>query len=161
YEIRIPADKQLPPVIGRLQSYQIHKGDTLLDVARDSGLGFQEMKDANRTVDEWVPPPDLDVVVPTQRIVPRSRYRGLVLNVPERRLYLFPKSTKPGERVTVHSWAVSIGVDEAQSPLGQFSIRAKDKNPTWGVPDSIYKIMDEPRHVVPPGPDNPLGKYRL
>ena len=30
------------------------------------------------------------------------------------------------------------------------------------MPDSIYKKMDPPRRrVVPPGPDNPMGEYRI
>jgi L,D-transpeptidase ErfK/SrfK len=161
-QVEIPKPKARPPVIGRMQSYRIRKGDTLLDVAREAGLGYHELQDANPAVDQWVPARDADVVVPTRWILPQSGYRGIVVNVPEMRLYLFPKGARPGQRVAVRTWPVSVGVEEAQSPVGRFAIRAKDKNPTWGVPESIYKIMEAPRRrVVPPGPDNPLGKYRL
>lgn len=43
----------------------------------------------------------------------------------------------------------------------QFRVKSKDENPTWVVPDSIYRKMEEPKRVVPPGPDNPLGDYRI
>ena len=158
----VPRRGQLPGVVGRMQRHRIQAKETLLDVARDAGLGFNEVQDANRGVDEWIPPAGLEVAVPTQWIVPRSGYRGLVVNIPEMRLYLFPLNTTPGTVVTVRTWAIGIGTGETPSPVGRFHITAKDKHPTWYVPDSIYRTMDPPkRHVVPPGPDNPLGDYRM
>lgn len=145
-----------------MQRHRIKPKETLLDVARDAGLGFNEVQDANRGVDEWIPPAGLEVVVPTRWIVPRSSYRGLVVNIPEMRLYFFPLKTTPGAVVTVRTWAIGIGTDQTPSPVGQFHITSKDKHPTWYVPDSIYRRMDRPKqHVVPPGPDNPLGDYRI
>jgi L,D-transpeptidase ErfK/SrfK len=145
-----------------MQQHRIEPKETLLDVARDAGLGFNAVQDANRGTDEWIPPQGLEVAVPTQWIVPRSNYRGLVVNIPEMRLYLFPPKTTPGSVVTVRTWAIGIGTDATPSPVGQFQITAKDKHPTWYVPDSIYRTMDRPkRHVMGPGPDNPLGDYRM
>jgi L,D-transpeptidase ErfK/SrfK len=160
FETRVPKPSELPPVVGRLQTYQIVHKDTLLDVARNAGLGFNEVKDANRGVDEWIPPEGAHVLVPTSWILPRTRQRGLVINVPEMRLYMFPQKTKPGQTVRVHTWAVAIGDDSTPTPNGSFTIRSKDKNPTWYVPDSIPR-SERPRRVVPPGPDNPMGEYRI
>lgn len=161
-QMQVPASGKLPAVVGRMQSHRVQPKETLLDVARNAGLGFNEVESANRDVDEWVPPRGHEVAVPTEWIVPRSGYRGLVINIPEMRLYLFPKSTKAGEVVTVKTYAIGIGTEETPSPAGTFHVTAKDKNPTWNVPDSIYRKMDPPkRRVVPPGPDNPLGGYRM
>ena len=161
-QVQIPRRGQLPGVVGRMQRHRIEEKETLLDVARDAGLGFNEVKGANRSVDEWIPPVGLDVAVPTQWIVPTSRYRGVVVNIAEMRLYLFPQQTTRGEVVTVRTWAVGIGTDETPSPIGPFRITAKERNPTWYVPDSIYRTMEPPkRRAVPPGPDNPLGEYRM
>lgn len=158
----VPRRGQLPGVVGRMQQHRIQAKETLLDVARDAGLGFNAVQDANRGADEWIPPQGLEVAVPTHWIVPRSSYRGLVVNIPEMRLYLFPAKTTPGTVVTVRTWAIGIGTDATPSPVGQFHITAKDKHPTWYVPDSIYRTMDPPkRHVMGPGPDNPLGDYRM
>ena len=160
--MRVPKQGEPPEVLGQMQSHTIAPKETLLDVARNAGLGFNEVKDANREVDEWVPPAGVEVAVPTQWIPPRSSYRGVVINIPEMRLYLFPEKSKPGEEVTVHTWAIGIGTDDTPSPVGAFRITAKDKDPTWYVPDSIYQKMDPPkRRVVAPGPDNPLGAYRM
>jgi L,D-transpeptidase ErfK/SrfK len=158
---RVPSAGELPGLIGRVQHHRVAPRETLLDVARDSGLGFRELHDANPGVDEWVPPPQTDVLVPSRWILPRSRYRGLVINVPEMRLYMFPTDTRPGEQVSLLTWPVGIGVEEAPSPEGTFTVRSKDANPTWIVPASILRTMDKPQRVVPPGPENPLGAYRI
>jgi len=159
--VRVPAPGDQPPVVGELQRYRIVPKDTLLDVARNAGLGFREVKDANRSVDEWIPPAGLEVVVPTRWILPRTHQRGIVVNVPEMRMYVFPPRPKPGAAITVRTWAVAIGDDESPTPVGPFTITSKDKNPTWYVPDSIYRKMERKRRVVPPGPDNPMGAYRI
>lgn len=160
--VRVPGPGDLPPLVGRVQHYRIVQKDTLLDVARNAGLGFQEVKDANREVDEWIPPAGLDVVVPTEWILPRAPQRLIVVNIPEMRMYMFPPRTKPGDEVVMRTWAVGIGDRSTPSPIGSFTVRSKDKNPTWYVPDSIYKTMAPPRRrVVPPGPDNPMGAYRI
>lgn len=158
---RVPQRGELPPVVGRMQCYRIAPKDTLLDVARTAGLGFQEVKDANRDVDEWIPPPGREVTVPTRWILPAAPARGLVVNIPEMRLYMYPPRSAPGEEVPVRTWAVGIGTRDTPSPTGPFHITAKDKDPTWHVPDSIYRTMERPRRVVPPGPDNPMGEYRM
>ena len=158
----VPQGRRLPGLVGHVQRHRIQPKETLLDVARDAGLGFNGVRDANRGVDEWIPPVGLEVLVPTQWIVPRSSYRGLVVNIPEMRLYLFPPKSTPGAVVALRTWAIGIGTDETPSPVGRFRVTAKDQHPTWYVPDSIYRTMDPPRrHVVPPGPDNPLGDYRM
>jgi L,D-transpeptidase ErfK/SrfK len=160
--MQVPERGQLPPLLGRMQRHIVRPQEALLDIARDAGLGFNEVKDANREVDEWIPPAGLEVTVPTTWIPPRSTYRGVVINLPEMRLYLFPEKAKPGEEVVVHTWPVGIGTETRPSPVGPFRITSKDENPTWYVPDSIYRTMDPPkRRVVKPGPDNPLGAYRL
>jgi L,D-transpeptidase ErfK/SrfK len=160
--VRVPDRGELPPVVGQMQTYRIVAKDTLLDVARNAGLGFQEVKDANREVDEWIPPPGLDVVVPTRWILPHARPQGIIVNIPEMRMYMFPPKPKPGDKIVLRTWAVAIGDSDTPSPVGPFTISSKDKNPTWHVPDSIYKKMDPPRRrVVPPGPDNPMGEYRI
>jgi L,D-transpeptidase ErfK/SrfK len=158
---RLTNEGQLPGVVGRVQTVVVSEGDTLLDVAREAGLGFQQVQDANPGVDAWVPRAGTHVVLPSRWILPRSQHRGIVINLPEMRLYLYPESAVPGEEIDVRTWPIGIGRDETRSPIRSFSIVSKDENPTWVVPDSILKTMDSPRRVVPPGPDNPLGAYRM
>jgi len=160
--VRVPGDAEIPGVYGKLQRHRVAPGENLLAIARAGGLGFRELRDANPRIDEWEPKPGAELLVPSRFILPRaSTYRGLVINLAEMRLYLFPVDTEPGQRVPVLTWPIGIGAEFAQSPIGPFTVKAKDTNPTWVVPDSIYRTMERPRRVVPPGPDNPLGDYRI
>ena len=43
-------------IIGNLVTYQIQKGDTLLDVGRWFGVSAKEISDANNHIDWWAPP---------------------------------------------------------------------------------------------------------
>ncbi len=159
--VRVPASWQTPPLVGRLQHHRIVAGENLLEIARAAGLGFREVRDANPTIDEWEPHAGVDVLLPSRAILPRTSYRGLIINIPEMRLYYFPADAMPGERVPVLTWPIGIGAEEAPSPVGPFTVKSKDENPTWVVPASIQRTMEHPVAVVPPGPDNPLGDYRI
>jgi L,D-transpeptidase ErfK/SrfK len=161
FEARVPAPWELPAVRGNLQRHEVAVGEDLLDIARRAGVGFRELRDGNPTVDEWRPTAGSELIIPTRWILPNGNYRGIVVNVPEFRLYMYPQDTYAGERVPVTTYAVGIGVEEAPSPVTSFKIKSKDENPTWYVPDSIFKKMENPRRIVPPGPDNPLGDYRI
>jgi L,D-transpeptidase ErfK/SrfK len=158
---RVPEVGELPGLVGIEQQVRVANGDTLLDIARDAGLGYQQVQDANPSTDAWVPKAGTKVLIPSRWILPRSRSRGMVINLPEMRLYLYPDATTPGEEVEIRTWAIGIGADETPSPVRSFTIRTKEENPTWVVPASILKTMDPPRRAVPPGPDNPLGAYRM
>ena len=160
-KVVVPRKGELPGVVGEIQHTRIDKGETLLDVARQADLGYQQVQDANTALDEWVPEPGSKVLLPSQWILPRSRYRGIVINLPEMRLYLYPEKTAPGQEVEIRTWPIGIGTDETPSPIRSFTIRTKEENPTWVVPDSILKTREDKRRVVPPGPDNPLGAYRM
>ena len=93
------------------------------------------------------------------RIVPETMDNGIIINIPDRTLYRFE-----GGRLKDY-YFIAAGKPTWQTPLGPFVIKAKAKDPTWYVPLSIQKEMEEEgRDVlveVPPGTDNPLGKYWL
>jgi L,D-transpeptidase ErfK/SrfK len=160
----VPRPDEVPGVVGRLGRYRVSAGQNLLDIARSGGLGFRELRDANPRIDEWEPKAGVELTLPTRRILPRpTHYEGIVINIPEFRLYMFPLDTKLGERASVLTWPVGIGAEHAPSPVTSFHVKSKDENPVWVVPDSIYAKMgpSERKRVVPPGPDNPLGAFRI
>ena len=147
-------------LVGRSQTYIASHGDTLLDVARRFGMGISEMQLANPEVDMWLPGEGTPIRLPSRFVLPSTPRSGVVINVPEMRIYYFPK----GESV-VHTWPISIGRVGWETPLGKTSITRKAVRPTWIPPDSIreeYAQRGEPLpRVVPPGPDNPLGSHAL
>jgi L,D-transpeptidase ErfK/SrfK len=148
-------------VVGQVRVAYANPEDTLLDIARQNGLGYDDMKHANPRLDMWVPGEDQDVLVPTEYVLPDAPYQGIVLNTAEKRLYYFPPTA--GEVVT---YAISIGREGWNTPLGSFHIARKDKDPAWYPPASVRnEHVKDGRpplpSVVPAGPDNPLGAYAM
>jgi L,D-transpeptidase ErfK/SrfK len=138
--------------------------DTLLDVARDYSVGYEEVIRANPGVDTWIPGDGTRVLLPTRYVLPPGPREGVVINLPEYRLYYFPKPKK-GERAQVITYPISIGKMDWNTPIGTHRVVSKQKNPTWHPTENIRREHASrgsilPR-AVPPGPDNPLGAYAI
>jgi L,D-transpeptidase ErfK/SrfK len=168
FRLRVPAPGGAPAetVIGAVRRYRIQPGDTLLEVARWFDVGYNEIVDANPGVDAWLPPVGTDVVVPIEWVLPCCRYEGIVVNIPELRLYYFRRAPGDPRTMLVTTYPVGLGRDDRRTPRGTFKVRAKQLNPTWYLPESIRREHIEERgdarHAIPGGaPDNPLGRYRL
>ncbi|HEX5066134.1 MAG TPA: L,D-transpeptidase family protein [Myxococcota bacterium] len=142
--------QRLMPIGGEPRKVLVRDGDTLLDVAFDYRLGFEAVERLNPGVDPWIPVAGTVIDLPTQYVLPDVEPKGLVINVPEMRLYDF--TVTPME-----VFAAAIG-DEADPSLhGEYKVGAKRKNPAWYVPASIKAEKPDLPAVVPAGPDNPLG----
>ncbi len=158
----LPADGSA--VVGEDVHIRTHFQDTLPDLARRYSLGYEEIIRANPGVDMWLPGEGTDVLLPGRRILPPGPREGIVVNLPEHRLYYFPK---PGrhEKPVVITYPVSIGRMDWRSPLGETRVIAKIRHPYWFPPESIrreHAANGDPIPArVPPGPDNPLGDFAL
>jgi L,D-transpeptidase ErfK/SrfK len=158
----------LPPadvdVVGQVQFTHASREDTLVDIARKYDLGQNEIVLANPNVDRWLPKDGALVTLPTRYILPRAERTGLVLNLPEMRLYYYPRPAR-GQQPVVITHPVSVGRMDWVTPLGKTRIVAKDKDPSWYPPSSLKeehaKEGDILPEVVPPGPDNPLGRFAM
>lgn len=161
-QFALPADGG--DVIGETLTAEADASDTLLDIARRHNLGYEEITNANPGVDAWLPGAGTVVVVPRQRLLPRAPRTGIVINLPEHRLYWYPPAA-PGEAPVVWTFPVSIGKMDWNTPLGSTRVVAKVKDPTWTPPKSVReehaKRGDILPAVVPAGPDNPLGRFAL
>src|SRR5262245_5102212 len=138
--------------------------DTLPDLARRYSLGYEEIQRANPGVDLWLPGEGTTILLPGQRLLPQGAHEGIVVNLPEHRLYYYPK-VKKGETPYVITYPVSIGKMDWNTPLGKTRIVDKRKNPLWYPPESVRKEHAERGDplpaVVKAGPDNPLGAYAM
>jgi len=138
--------------------------DTLPDLARRYSLGYEEIQRANPGVDLWLPGEGTPILLPGQRLLPQGAHEGIVVNLPEHRLYYYPK-VKKGEAPYVITYPVSIGKMDWNTPLGKTRIVDKKKNPLWYPPESVRKEHAERGEplptVVKAGPDNPLGAYAM
>jgi L,D-transpeptidase ErfK/SrfK len=151
-------------MFGEIESITAHGEDTLPDLARKYSLGYEEIQRANPSVDLWLPGEGTPIVIPNLRLLPQGAREGIVVNLPEHRLYYFPKPKKD-EIPQVITYPVSIGKMDWSTPLGKTRVVDKRKNPTWTPPESVRKEHAErgeplPK-VVKAGPDNPLGFYAM
>lgn len=151
--------------MGREETIIINSEETLADVARFYNLGHDEIRIANPTVEFWLPLPGAEVILPKRNILPRAKRQGIVLNVPEMRLYYFPKACSAEAECEVESYPVAIGRQDWKTPLGTARVTSKVANPAWRPPESIRLEAAAEGHplpeVVPPGPDNPMGAFAL
>src|SRR5690242_8631004 len=75
--------------IGTMGTYVSAQEDTLVDIAVATGFGFVELKAANPNVDVWLPQPGTRVMLPGMHLLPDAPETGIVINLADRRLYLF------------------------------------------------------------------------
>jgi len=158
----LPADGST--LVGADITITSHYKDTLLDFARQYSLGYDEIIRANPGVDMWLPGEGTQIFLPGRRVLPPGPHEGVVVSLPEHRLYYFPKATQNGKRVVI-TFPVSIGKLGRNTPLGQTRVIAKIMHPSWYPPASIRKEHAEAGDPLPavvgPGPENPLGDYKI
>lgn len=147
-------------MVGQLQVVIARHQDTLLDIARHYDVGYNEIRAANPGVDPWLPGAGTHVLVPTQYILPPKPWTGIIIDIPERRLFYFPA----GQNV-VYTYPVGIFRPKWPNPLGSTRIIAKVRNPTWTVPKNIQEEHAKAGEPIPAffpaGPDNPMGELAL
>jgi L,D-transpeptidase ErfK/SrfK len=168
YAIPTPV-RGAPPaetVVGEVRAYRIRKGDTLMDLARYYSLGWNEITEANPGIDPWVPPVGATILLPTEWVLPCCTYEGVVVNIPEMRLFFYRRAAGDPRTTIVHTYPVGLGRDDWRTPSGKFKIRGKTVNPQWNIPESIRQehIADrgDARTFIPGGdPENPLGRHRI
>lgn len=157
FELTDPAQT----VYGADQVHVAAYEDTLYDLARRYSLGSEELVRVNPGVNPWLPKPGTRLIVPGRFILPRGERSGIVINLPEHRLYYFPKPKKRGEKPVVITYPVSIGKMDWRTPLGETKVIGKQMNPEWRPTASVRAEHaaegDILPAVVPPGPNNPLG----
>ena len=157
------ADPAAAVVGGDLRVRTVYE-DTLYDLARRYSLGSEELIRVNPGVDPWLPGADRELLVPNRHILPSAPREGIVVNLPEHRLYYYPKPAR-GQPQQVVTFPVSIGKMDWRTPIGETRIIARQKNPVWYPTESVRREHAAAGETlpdrVPPGPDNPLGNRAL
>lgn len=151
-------------VVGEPQIVFTTEENTFPDLAREYGLGYDELVAANPEIDPWLPGAGTPVLLPTQYVLPDVPREGIVLNIASKRLFYFPPAEE-GSRQVVLTYPIGIGRVGWETPLGSATVVSKARDPSWFVPASVRRehreLGDPLPSVVPAGPDNPLGKFVL
>ena len=155
-----PLEEPGQTVVGQPQVVFARHEDTLSDLARTYGLGYDEIIAANPGVDPWLPGEGTPILLPTQYVLPPVERHGIVLNIATRRLFYFPPPVDGGAS-QVMTFPIGIGRVGWETPVGQTTVVSKARDPHWWPPASVrreHAEMGNPLpQVVGPGPDNPLG----
>lgn len=160
FELQYPGQE----IVGEPQIIYARWEDTFPDIAREYGLGYDELREANPDIDPWMPGKGTAILLPTQYVLPSAPRDGIVLNLASKRMFYYPPVAE-GEPLRVITYPVGIGRVGWNTPLGETRVVAKATDPSWNVPISIRREHaaegDPLPAVVPPGPDNPLGRHAL
>lgn len=144
-------------VEGGQEEYQVKKGDRLPQIALQKGVRWRVLAKKNNLKNPNKLSPGTVLKIKNTYIIPTDLEHGLLVNLPELKLYLFDQG------VLKHRYPLAVGKSDWQTPTGNYKILNKVKNPTWTVPISIQEEMEEMGMEVvtkvPPGPKNPLGAF--
>lgn len=148
-------------LIGVDQNHKIKKGDYFQKIAEQYNVGFLALMAANPDIDPFLPELGSDVVIPSAMLLPYIKHEGIVINLPELRLYYFsPEDNK------VHVFPVGIGREGLATPKVTSYISSKRKDPTWRPTAAMRQRYfkehgKEMQKEIAAGPSNPFGKYAL
>lgn len=158
-----PTPSDNPPLpttlVGNVFSYTTQIGDTLEKISARLGAGSKAIARDNQIERSAPLLPGQDLWINNYHIVPETMEEGILINIPQRMLYLFRNNQ------LVTSFPVGLGLPDKEwrTPSGDYTVAEMALNKTWIVPKSIQQEMRREGKVVkkrvPPGPKNPLGKY--
>lgn len=155
-----PAPPSSQSLIGEIQTGYASSGDTVVTVQKRYDVGYNAISNAN---------PDLNMSgqfssgttlqIPTKHLLPNQPRVGIVVNLPEMRMYYYPGNGQ------VLTYPIGIGKVGKTIPITRTAITRKVKDPVWIPPDDIREYNLQQGIVLPSvfpaGPDNPLGPYAI
>jgi L,D-transpeptidase ErfK/SrfK len=142
--------------IGENVSYKTKYEDTMIVIARNFDIGFVELRAANPFVDPWIPGANVEMTLPAMHLLPPGPRRGIVINLPEMRMYAYLDSGQPPQ-----SFPLGIGREGLLTPTGTTSVVRKVDGPTWRPTPRMRAEDPKLPAVVGPGPDNPMGTHAM
>jgi L,D-transpeptidase ErfK/SrfK len=152
----MPAALQASDLTGEMLVHKAQHEDTFIEIARQHSLGYVEMRAANPDIDPWLPGAGTEIIVPAMHVLPDALREGLVINLPEMRLFKFDENGNVEK-----AYSIGIGREGLSTPTGRTKIVRKTDGPTWRPTKRMRAEDPELPESVPPGPDNPLGTHAL
>lgn len=148
-------------LLGEVSYIHTASGDTPASIGQRYNIGVNAVIAANPgTTERTVFPSGTAIQIPTAFLLPPLPRNGIVINLPEMRLYYY----LPGSGALM-TFPIGIGKIGKTIPILRTAIVRKVKDPVWIPPKDIRTFNEEqgitlPK-VMPAGPDNPLGPYAI
>jgi L,D-transpeptidase ErfK/SrfK len=144
-------------VTGGVRTYEVAVGETASSIGARFGVDAATLLRDNGLHPNVVIRAGDHLRVDNRHIAPLAVADGVVLNVPQRMLFVLAGG------VPLAAYPVAVGRSDWQTPLGSYAIASKETDPVWDVPVSIQEEMTRQHKPVmtkvAPGPDNPLGTH--
>jgi L,D-transpeptidase ErfK/SrfK len=160
FAAEFPLPSQENALLGEVQYTSLTRESPAL-IAQRYNIGLNAIVNANPgSTERVIYSTTGSVKLATVFLLPPVARKGVVINLPEMRMYYYPE--KGG---AVMTFPVGIGKIGKTIPIRDTIISRKKVNPSWTPPADIIKYNQDqgielPR-VMPPGPDNPLGPYAI
>lgn len=153
-----PAQLPSVPLAGGVSVHVVREGDTLVLLAARFGVSASLLAADNSLSSNAVLRPGQTLIIDNRHLVPEAPDgEEIIVNIPQRMLFRYDAG-----RIAA-AYPVAVGSAGWQTFTGPFEVTTLEIDPTWDVPISI---QDELRRAgkpvltrVPPGPDNPLGRF--
>ena len=148
-------------LIGERIEHKVQVGDYFHSLSQQYNIGLIALMASNPTVDPFLPLPGTRLDLPTLMLLPDVEHKGIVINLPELRLYYFPNNTNK-----VHVFPVGIGREGRETPQMNSFVKTKLKDPVWTpTPTTRAEYLEKYKMVLPriveAGKHNPLGSFAL
>lgn len=144
---------------GSAFTYTVLPGDSLTGIGARFGMEPQLLARVNGLSPATLIKPGQVLEADNRHIVPAGLDDGIVINLPQRMLFRLV-----GGEVQ-SAYPIAAGKPSWPTPQGSFVVASRVRDKTWIVPLSIQREMlregKEVLRMVPPGPNNPLGRYWL
>ncbi len=144
-------------VVGGRFEYVVKSGDTLSGIEARFAEPAANIAQNNSLDAKGSLTAGQRLVIENLHVVPDMLQEGIIVNLPQRLLYFFRDGSLRS------ALPVGLGKPTWPTPVGSFNVIERTQDPEWVVPASIQKEMREHGEPVitsiPPGPNNPLGKY--
>ncbi len=137
--------------------YIVVSGDYLIKIGAKFGVSAKVIARENHIDYDALLFPGKRLELDNRHIVPDGMKDGILINLGQAMLFYFR------EGKFIHAYPVGLGKPSWPTPEGNFRIVELVENKAWIVPVSIQEEMRREGKAVlkkvPPGPDNPLGKF--
>jgi L,D-transpeptidase ErfK/SrfK len=138
------------PLVGSEASYTARRPERLVQIARKNNTDRITLARING-IDTNTVRAGRTLRLPTVHVLPCVPHDGVVLNIPERGVYLFRNGR------FIKRYPVAVGAKTWETPTGAFRIVRKVIRPAWIPPAVMVKREKVPAVRIPPGESNPLG----
>lgn len=140
----------IQPLVGRPQYHVVHRGETLLRIARWCNTDPVTLAHLNGM--EGMPlRPGRKLRLPSLTILPRRVADGVVLNIPERGIYIFRNGR------LLERFPCAVGKQHWETPIGLYRIARLVRQPVWIPPKLMVQREHTPARWVSAGRNNPIG----